>query len=291
MHFPSLLCIILLIWPMVGRADPGSDFIEILPTGHINWSKNILTAKGVCPTAADAALAPRRQGIASETAYRTATHNLLQTVKDLRMDANHLVADIIHGNAQFSDRLVQMVDTAQVVQEKQSPDGAWEITVQIPLLGGFLQMMLPDGIKQVEPIKAVNGSRTGANLIPQSPLLEAIPKDEGIYTGLVVDARGIGAKPAIVPVIVDESGKEVYGPAFISREYAVQFGVCQYMRADQAVATNPRVAPKALTAKGLRMLGGRNCDIVISNSDAAKVRDASANLTFLKQCRVIIILD
>jgi len=33
------------------------------------------------------------------------------------------------------------------------------------------------------------------------------------------------------------------------------------------------------------------CDFVIKNIDATKLRSASEHLTFLRECRVIIILD
>jgi hypothetical protein len=35
-------------------------------------------------------------------------------------------------------------------------------------------------------------------------------KKEDSYTGLVVDCRGLPLKPAMVPIIVDEDGHEVY---------------------------------------------------------------------------------
>ena len=111
------------------------------------------------------------------------------------------------------------------------------------------------------------------------------------YTGLIVDARGIGAKPAMVPVLVDENGKEVYGSAFVSREYAVQQGVCQYLRILGDAANLVRVAPKPLWVKGLRTSNSAACDIVISNADASRLRGTSSHLSFLKQCRVIILMD
>ena len=105
----------------------------------------------------------------------------------------------------------------------------------------------------------------------------------------MVDARGLDAKPALVPVLTDEDGKEVYSPAFISREYAVQQGVCVYARA--IGEQERRVGTRPLLAKGLRTVAGRVCDIVISNADASKIRGDSAHLEMLKQCRVIILLD
>jgi hypothetical protein len=55
-----------------------------------------------------------------------------------------------------------------------------------------------------------------------------------------------------------------------------------------AAARHPRVADKPLVLKGLRTSG---TDIVVSNTDAARLRSAFENLAFLRQCRVVIVLD
>lgn len=291
MRYTILLCVIVLSLPLVGHTNPANEFVETLPTGCIDWSNGVLIAKGAFGQGGDEMHDGQSQAVQVQAARDMAARNLLETAKGLRMDATRYVSDVIATNEQYSARLNEMIAEARIAQEEQLPDGSVEVTLRMALLGGFLQMMLPEEIKQVEPIRAVNGASARANDPSRSPLLEAIPKNEGIYTGLVVDARGIGAKPAMVPLIVDEGGKQVYGSAFVSREYAVQYGVCEYVRIGRISAPKLRVAPMPLTAKGLRTIDGRSCDIVISNTDAAKLRDASANLGFLKQCRVIIVLD
>ena len=118
---------------------------------------------------------------------------------------------------------------------------------------------------------------------PEGPLPE-------VFSGLVVDARGIGVKPAMAPMILDENGQVVYGPAFVSREYAVQNGMSGYVTDIEAAESDTRVGYYPLTVKGLKTEGPGQCDIVISNSDAAKLRKSSENLMFLKECRVVIVL-
>ena len=54
---------------------------------------------------------------------------------------------------------------------------------------------------------------------------------------------------------------------------------------------NPRVTNEPLTVKGLKTEGPGKSNLVISNADAAKIRSASENLSFLKKCRVVIVLD
>jgi hypothetical protein len=46
-----------------------------------------------------------------------------------------------------------------------------------------------------------------------------------------------------------------------------------------------------LTVKGLSAEGAGKSDIKINNEDAKKIRSATENLSFMKKCRVMIVLD
>ena len=106
-----------------------------------------------------------------------------------------------------------------------------------------------------------------------------------------MDARGIQAVPVLAPKILDENLEEVFGPAYVSREFAVQHGVVQYSTDIWRAKFHPRIADNPLIIKALKVLWPGRCDYIISNADAAKLRSASEHLVFLKQCRVVIILD
>ena len=112
-----------------------------------------------------------------------------------------------------------------------------------------------------------------------------------VFTGLVVDARGIQARPAMSPRILDERGHEVFGTQNVDREYAVQQGMSGYARDLTAAQSNTRVTSSPLSIKGLRTEGAGRSDIVIANADADRLRGAAENIAFLKKCRVMIVLD
>jgi hypothetical protein len=98
-------------------------------------------------------------------------------------------------------------------------------------------------------------------------------------------------QPAMVPLIVDEEGEVVYGPAFASRDYAEEKGMASYMRNFASAKNHPRVGPRPLGVKGICTLKARPCDIMISQEDAAKIRRLASNLGFLHQCRVLVVVD
>ena len=112
------------------------------------------------------------------------------------------------------------------------------------------------------------------------------------YTGVVVDARGIQAQPAISPRIFDENGIEIYGFVNVDREYALKQGVSGYARDLAAAQQNQRVTAKPLIVKALKTSGAGKTDFIISNADAQQIRAAETSTEFIKQwCRMIIVLD
>jgi hypothetical protein len=95
----------------------------------------------------------------------------------------------------------------------------------------------------------------------------------------------------MAPKILNEEGREVYGSAFVKREYAIRKGMAGYAKDLAAAQADPRVTNNPLTVKGLRASGSSKTDVVISNSDAAAIHSAASNLSFLSICRVMIVVD
>jgi hypothetical protein len=163
-------------------------------------------------------------------------------------------------------------------------DGTVEVWSEMKLNGGFSQLILPPEIRQIESIKQVMPGKNTTQLRTDS-------RSSQIYTGMVVDARGIQAIPVIAPRILDENLEEVFGPTYASREFAVQKGVARYTTNIWQAKFDPRVSDNPIVVKALKTIWPRRSDFIISNSDAAKLRSASEHLLFLRECRVIIVLD
>jgi hypothetical protein len=131
--------------------------------------------------------------------------------------------------------------------------------------------------------------------IGASPKLTAFEgqkaKKEAVFSGLIIDCRGLGIKPALSPKVLDEDGREIYGSAFISKDWATKYGVVGYSKDVAEAAKLDRVGKTPGQIKAAKAAGQNSTDIVISNTDASDVRSASANLKFLSECRVVFIVD
>lgn len=276
-------CRLSLIWIIVGLLSLPvcgycviieHEYVENFGCNYINWTRGFIQAKGIgIPTEKNA---EKDQADMMTTAYSNALQNLFEVVKEVRIDFKTKIRDF-SAESDIMAKIKSMLKRSQVVKQQYFSDGSLEVTLQMSLYGGFAQLVLPQEIQQVESIKPVGA-------VKGKPVSE-------IYTGLVVDARGLNVKAAMSPKILDENGREAYGAAFVSREFAVQQGMSGYIKYFSAAQTDPRVLNHPLTVKGLRTQDARPADIVISNADASKLRSASGNLSFLKKCRVIIIID
>lgn len=111
----------------------------------------------------------------------------------------------------------------------------------------------------------------------------------GVATGLIIDARGLGLRPALLPKIIDQQGQEVYVGQVVTRTNAVEQGVAGYAKDVNAAANNFRVTDNPAVIKALNASGPVKTDIMIGQIDAESLRQISSKGDFLQYCRVIIV--
>jgi hypothetical protein len=208
--------------------------------------------------------------------------NLLEATKGIRVDSLTTIRDFVTESDVISAAVSGLVQGAQVISKDYLSDGTCEVTLRMSLSGRFMQTIIPRVIPEQKKHEAP----------PPAPVKPApVPATAPVYTGMVVDARGLGARPAMSPKIVDEAGAEVYGSMIVDKTYAVSQGVSGYARDLTAAQGNQRVTDNPVTVKGLSAEGAGKADIRISNEDAGRIRATEENLNFMKKCRVMIVLD
>jgi len=270
-----MILVFLLTFSVFGYADNPIEVIEQNEKGSVNWSKGVVQAKGIGIPLTKMPENSDDRTVALTDAKLNAIHILLDIIRNLRINGTTVVADYATREPAIMSKIENMVKNAKVVKKEYLTDGTVKIEMEVNLRGGFAQLVLPKDIKPLDSITLVTRNKTS------SP----------VFTGLVVDAKGLGVRPVLVPRIIDENDQEVYGSAFVSREYAVQQGMSGYARNLKEVLNNQRVGDQPLVVKGLKTLGPGHSDIVISNADASKLRSISESLYFMKKCRVIIVVD
>lgn len=210
-------------------------------------------------------------------------------------------------------------------------DGAIEITVAVDLAGDFISLMLQaatEARKGVE--KAPSEDKPGPSPSPPPiapPAAAAVPEkkpepafppavavpekkpepppapakvppkplpspaDLPPYTGVVLDARGLGMKPALLVRVLDEGGTELYRGGYVPQEKAAQNGLALFSRDLTAAQTNPRVGKNPLTLKGSKVDPANPSDIILAEENARKMAPYAQKGTFLEDCRVMVVLE
>lgn len=256
--------------------------------GNVNWSAGYIEAVGIGAPPARSIGKPEARPMALRAAELDAKRNLLEITKGVRIDSTTVVKDFTVESDIINSQVEGFIKGAQVVKKELMPDGTVEVTVRMPLFGDFSRIIVPKILeRKADATPPVVAPPVAPPAAPAAPSAPAGP----VYTGLVVDARGIQTRPAMAPKILDENGQEVYGSMNVDREYAVQQGISGYARDLTAAQSNSRVTNNPLTVKGVKVQGQGRSDIIISNADAASIRSAADNLTFMKKCRVMIVLD
>jgi len=244
--------------------------------GIINYEDGYVEAIGIGAPPERYLGKPNARPMALWAAKLDAYRNILEVIKGVRVDSNTVVRDFMTENDEIRTSVEGVVRNFTVVNQDYMSDGTIEVTVRMNLSGRLSQTVLPKG-PEPEPSAAPAPA-------PAAPTADSV-------TGLVIDARGLAARPAMSPKIVDENGKEVYGSMQVDRQYAIQQGMTGYARDLTAAQSNPRVTSNPLSVKGIRADGPGKCDIVIIAADAAKIRANAENMSFLQKCRVMIVLD
>jgi hypothetical protein len=271
----ALIFLLLISSVGYGMEYPSQEVVEQRIEGIINWSRGVIQAKGIGVLHNKRSDHVKARSTALKNARLDACRKILEVVKGIRIDGTTVVGDYECKNDIIMSKIESMVKDAEVVKKEYFSDGTIKVTMEMNLRGGFAQLVLPG---EIQPLVSI---RTMAPVM-NSP---------SIFTGLVVDTRGLGTMPVMAPKILDENAREVYGSAFVSREYAVQQGMCGYSKGLAKSQNNLRVGDNPLTVKGLRTEGVQHSDVIISNVDASRLRSASENLSFMKKCRVIIVVE
>ena len=269
----------------------------------VDWSNQTIRASGIGGANPNLPLAAQRSS-AIRAAKLDAWRNLLETIKGVNLTSETTVRNAMVESDFIQTRVEGIVRNFKTVGEpKYMSDGSVEIVVEMPIAGQLADALLPGQFgggqfysgsqmlcptcgqpwpqgKPVPPgvtLQQVGGTTPGAS--------------NAVYTGLVVDCKGLGIRPAMAPKVVDETGNEIYGSKFVSRKWAVEMGMVGYDKDVNRARQNDRVTNNPLVVKGVQASGQNKTDVVISAADAALIHQAAANQNFLDKCKVMFIVN
>ena len=245
--------------------------------GTINYSDRTIQATGIGYVPDNMINAATARRSAARIAKVDAMRNLVEIVNGITVDSETTM-----GDAMFDDVIKTKVrglirGAVQVGDVKYLSDTSIEVTYEVPMSGVSEIMAPPAGFL---PAAAAGTATTDA----------AAPTTSSI-TGLIIDVRGLGIRPAMSPRILDQNGGVIYGPGNYTREYSIQNGVAGYAKGLDKAQADDRVKGNPLVIKGVATSGANKADVVIGNSDVMKIQTANSSYGVLRDCRVLFVLD
>jgi len=267
-----------------------NDAVQQVDNGAMNYSNGFVVATGI------GAISPLAQnpGMARATAVRAAKvdamRNLLEAVMAITVSSETTVRgaaienDVVKTSVEGMVRGARMRDIDGDGRGSNSDirylsDTSIEIEMEVHM-SGISEVILPPAGYAPAPV-------AGGAPAPAAP---AAPRP-GTVTGLIVDARGLGLRPAMSPKIVDQNGGVVYGPGNFTREFAVKFGVAGYSKNLEQAQQDPRVVGNPMVVKGVGVQGANKADLVLAAGDVSRVKGADSSGKFLSNCKVMILID
>ena len=247
-----------------------------LDKGSVNYSEQTISAIGIGFVPQNAINAGQARRLALRIAKQDALRQLIEIVNGVTLTSETtmsgaMVDDVINTKVRGF-----ILGARQNGDPKYLSDTSVEVEYSVPM-SGISDIILP-------PLTLPVAAPGEAAAAPTSP-------NAGGITGVIIDARGLKARPAMAPRILDQNGNAVYGPGTYSREYAVTNGVAGYSKSLEAAQKDARVMGNPLIIKGVATAGTNRTDITVSNADVSKIDSANRSYSVLKDCRVLILLD
>ncbi len=269
-----------------------NDAVQQVDNGAMNYSNGFVVATGI------GAVSPLAQnpGMARATAVRAAKvdamRNLLEAVMAVTVSSETTVRGAAIENDVVKTSVEGMVKGARMrdidgdgrgsnSDIRYLSDTSIEIEMEVHM-SGISEVILPAAGFAPAPAPTAGGA--------PAPAAPAAPRP-GTVTGLIVDARGLGLRPAMSPKVLDQNGGVVYGPGNFTREFAVKFGVAGYSKNLEQAQQDPRVVGNPMVVKGVGVQGANKADLVLAASDVSRVKGADSSGKFLSNCKVMILID
>ena len=110
---------------------------------------------------------------------------------------------------------------------------------------------------------------------------------KGSYTGVIINAKGLSYKACLIPVVVDDNGKQLYGPKHVDKEKAIN-GMVVWRRSLDKAKMDKKTGKNPLIVRATKVVKKRR--LVVAGKDKKKL-ESMAGSSILRSCKVTIIVD
>jgi hypothetical protein len=250
------------------------ELVETTPDATINWSQGTLTVKGQ-GIPSDRGTLVYRRALSERAALADAYRRMLQATQTVRVDTNSRIRDLAVADDVLLRHLSNYVKNSTIKETNYWPDGSTEIVLVAPLWGakGLAALIAKNPI----PDASASADATASGIV-----IATGPVDVSDHlSSVIVDARHLGAQPALFPTLRDDSGKAI-APALTQPLFKFQYWQ------DSAEAA-PLAGFNPLKTVAIRTQGPLRADPVLSIRDSQIVKKALSDQKLGPQTPLLIL--
>ncbi|MFC1668756.1 hypothetical protein ACFL20_00065 [Spirochaetota bacterium] len=247
---------------------------------NIDWQKGKISSIGISEIPTDEKGSPvdyeNRNVIsinkgrldAYKRARESAVQKIINSMLSLRIDYENSLLNLIKSHRFTRNRLSQLISRRMKVSE---------YPVDFFQSGCIAELKMGDLI----------------HVLPYHYPSSDFPKIHNIeietrYTGLIVDTRGLGIMPMVLPSIYNEDGLEIYSRYNVDIKWASKYGIVSYVHTESMALKNRKAGNRPFYTVAVKE--SRGCP-VLSTKDIRKIYSSRDTLKRLKKCNVIFIID
>lgn len=232
---------------------------------------------------------PRGMALSREAAVMAAQRNLVGIIQGLSIDSDTTMEDLLIGRDTVKRKISGILRGAQIVEEDSTSDGGYYVIMRVPLFGqgSIAAAVMPEIIPDTpEPFEQV----TETELNPSElQTLQTVT-----YTGVIVDASGLGLDTTFSPVIYDTNGRAIYGVKNLTNDgEIISRGMVSYSTSLQDNVACDRAGSNPLIVKAVEVRGGANSanqvNCVVSVEDGDKILLANEKSHMLDKRAVVFV--
>ncbi|MDH3382009.1 MAG: hypothetical protein OEL54_04850 [Flavobacteriaceae bacterium] len=276
--------------------------IEKRSSGCLDWTNGIIYATGEGAPSDKAKNSSQKRLSARRAAEVIAQRNLLTMIEETNISSSTTVKMGMVENDEIKSSISGKLKQFEKIDEKVKSDGSVVVTLKMYLKDIMSVFYNNEQFKEKSSQTSQKQVAVVAQPVPieKKEVVASKPVDPNavvyggnsgtIYTGLIIDARGSGVKPAMSPKVYDTDGKEVYGSAAVERSFALKLGIVGYAKDVNKAKSNDRVKGNPLILKANLKQGAKSSDLTITKTDADLLRQVEQSQTFLREARVLILI-
>ena len=257
--------------------------------GCIDWANGVFYAVGFGVPNTKFKSAAQRNYSALVAAEQVAMRNLLRLVETTHLDSETTVQDGMLESDRIRTKIKGQIRQVQMVgAPRYMSDGSVNVTMKMQMRE-VIKVLAED--PRIKAFSAPHEIQAPQALGSTSTAGSSTSTASGVFTGLLIDARGTEISPALSPKVLNQDGDVIYGFADVDRQFSLEQGMMGYLKDPQAARTNERIKGRPFEIKALHSSGKNNADLVISNADGVRLRQMNREQSFLREARVMVVLD